>query len=172
MKAQNKRPLLITLAICLGFVLLEGAFAGGDVAEKYAAMRLPPYSPPLWAWLIIGGMYYVVCFIVLYRLLHLSGQGWLRSVALCLTVLMMSINAAWNVVFFHTMDFQLAFLTLIPYTLVALALLVTLMKLDRGAAWVFSPYVLYLVYANVWGYGVWQANSGVGAIVRSHVAGS
>ncbi len=162
MKAQNKRPLLITIVICLGFVLLEGSLAGGDVAEKYAVMRLPLYSPPLWVWLSIGAMYYVICFIVLYRLLRLSAKGWLRPVALCSVVLMMTINTAWNVLFFHTMDFQLAFFSMIPYNLVALALLVMLMKLDRGAAWAFFPYMLYLVYANVWGYGVWQINSGVG----------
>lgn len=27
----------------------------------------------------------------------------------------------------------------------------------------FFPYMLYLVYANAWGYGVWQASSGIGA---------
>ncbi len=46
---------------------------------------------------------------------------------------------------------------------VALALLITLARLDRFAAWSVVPYVQYLVYANVWGYGVWRANMGVAA---------
>ena len=75
---------------------------------------------------------------------------------------MMAINAAWNVVFFRTADFQLAFLTVIPYDLVAIALLITLIRVDQVAAWTFAPYMVYLAYANVWGYGVWQANRSVG----------
>ena len=59
-------------------------------------------------------------------------------------------------------NFRLAFFAGIPYDIVAVALFLTLLKLDRFAARSFTPYLLYLAYANAWGYGVWQANAVVG----------
>jgi tryptophan-rich sensory protein len=38
------------------------------------------------------------------------------------------------------------------------ALFILLLRLDRTAAWWLLPYVLYLVYANAWGYLLWKLN--------------
>ncbi len=161
-RRSPSRALLLALAACSGFALLEGALAGADVAEQYASMRLPAYSPPLWGWFVIGGVYYAICFVVLYRVLRIREGSKLKQAAVTLALLMMGINAAWSVVFFGEHDFRLAFFACIPYDIVAVALFLTLLKLDRFAARSFTPYLLYLVYANVWGYGVWQANAVVG----------
>ncbi len=161
--SQTRRAsFLWALAVCIGFALLEGVLAGADVADRYASMRLPAYSPPLWGWLVIGGIYYAICFVVLYRVLRVGERSRLRPTAVTLTLLMMGINAAWNVVFFGG-NLRMAFFAVIPYDIVAVGLLLALLKLDRIAAWSFTPYLLYLAYANLWGYGVWQANAGVGA---------
>ncbi len=57
-------PLVRAVGICLGFAVLEGVTVGTDASEIYTSMRLPPFSPPFWAWLIIGVGYYVVCVFV------------------------------------------------------------------------------------------------------------
>ena len=154
---STKAAIVRALAVCIGFAVLEGALAGADVAQQYAAMRLPAYSPPLWAWFLIGIGYYVVCFTVLFRLFRITKTGKHRSAAFTLTVLLMGLNALWNVAFFSG-NHQIAFFAIIPYDMAAFSLLITLSRLDRFAAWSFVPYVLYLVYANLWGYGVWRAN--------------
>ena len=64
--------------------------------------------------------------------------------------------------FFGENDFRLAFFAYIPYDIVAGGLFLALLKLDRFAARSFAPYLLYLAYADVWGYGVWQANAVMG----------
>ena len=46
----------------------------------------------------------------------------------------------------------------LPYDLVAIALLVALHGLDRLAAFALWPYVLYLFYANAFGFQVWKLN--------------
>ncbi len=110
---------------------------------------------PFRAWISIGAVYYAICFIVLTRLLLLS----LRS-AVAFTLLggVMILNAVWNVFFFRTCALRQAFYFGIGYSAVAIALLVLLFKCDLFAAWCFAPYVVYLLYANVWGYWVWKLN--------------
>jgi tryptophan-rich sensory protein len=143
---------------------LEGILAGRGVRARFAELRLPRYSPPLPVWFAIGGLFYAVCFTVLYRLFRLPASG-LRDVALGLIVGMMLVNAFWNFVFFRARKLFLSFFAFLPYGLMAVALFALTWKLDRVAAWSLLPYLVYLGYASAWGYALWSINrrEGVGA---------
>ena len=159
MAIETRRRLFLTFGLCLVFVILEALFAGGDISAKIDSVKMPAYSPPLWGWFVIGALYYVVCFTVIYRLLKLDIQSGLRTAGMVLIILVMFINAAWNILFFQTTDFQIIYLAFLPYNLIALALLIILTRLDRIAALSFAPYMIYLLYANIWAYGVWRLNA-------------
>ena len=84
---------LISIAVCAVAAALEGVCAGRNFKAFFATLRFPPYSAPLWAWSIIGGLYYVIFCFVIYRLLRLGGDSALRLAALALIVFMMLVNA-------------------------------------------------------------------------------
>lgn len=149
---------ILALAICVLAALLEGGLAGGGVRAYFATLRLPRYSPPLWAWVVIGALYYLTCFIVLYRLFGLESRGLLWGVAMGLALLMLVINAVWNLLFFRLKSLGASVLALVPYSLVVLALVLSLASLDPVAAWALAPYTVYLVYANAWVYNLWRTN--------------
>lgn len=151
------RPLVYALVICVISAVLEGILAGGGVRERFAALRLPRFSPPLPLWFVIGGVFYVVCFTVLYRLWSLPASG-VRNAALGLLVGMMAMNALWNYVFFRARSLRLSFFAFLPYGLVALALFALTLELDRIAAFSILSYIAYLGYATVWGYRLWRIN--------------
>ena len=70
----------------------------------------------------------------------------------------MFINALWNYFFFRACNLRYAYLIGLPYNALALALFILLLRLDRTAAWFLLPYMIYLFYANMWGYRVWKLN--------------
>ena len=67
-------------------------------------------------------------------------------------------NAFWNYFFFRTRNLLHAFLIGIPYSVLAVVLFGLLLKSDRTAAWVLFPYLVYLFYANYFGYRIWKLN--------------
>lgn len=150
-------PLLQSLGICAISAALEGILAGRGVRERFGELRLPRFSPPLPVWFAIGGLFYVVCFTVLYRLLRLPASG-LRNAALGLLVGMMLVNALWNYTFFRARNLLLSFVAFLPYGLMAITLFALSLKIDRGAALWLAPYLVYLVYATAWGYALWKGN--------------
>ncbi len=150
--------ILISLGICVTSAVLEGLFAGKNVKSFFAKLRFPSYSIPLWGWYIIGALYYVVCFFILYRIFTRSEASSTRYVALTLLLVMMSVNAFWNYVFFRAQNLFLSFVAFAFYPLIALALFISLLQFDRTAAWFLVPYLLYLIYAAYWGYGLWKLN--------------
>jgi len=152
------RYLLYSLGICAISVALEGLFAGGGIKQRLAELRVPKFVPPLWGWIVIGLFYYVICFVVLYRLFSLPAAQALRPWGLGVLGTIMFINALWNLFFFRTRNLFHAFLVGLPYAVLAIILFGVLLASDRVAAWFFFPYVLYLVYASRFGYLIWKLN--------------
>jgi tryptophan-rich sensory protein len=106
---------------------------------------------------VIGGLFYLVCFTVSYRLFRLPPSG-LRNAGIALLVCMMIMNGLWNYLFFRTRSLFLSFVAYLPYCLVAAALLVVTIRLDGVAGLTLLPYILYLGYAAAWGYALWRMN--------------
>ena len=161
------KPALTALALCALAAILEGVAAGPGVRGHLASLRAPRWALSFGAWLVVGGIYYVVCFAVLYRLLRLPPSP-LRTTALVMTSSLMAANAAFNFVFFRRRDLRASFLSYLPYSALALALFVVLLRADSVAAAVFGPYLVYFVYATAWGYRMWQLNRGTGPDDRSN----
>jgi benzodiazapine receptor len=138
--------------------MLESAFAGSGIQQRLAGLRLPRYAPPFWGWILIGALYYLICFLVLHRLFSQPTAVPGRKLALALTGGMMFINALWNYFFFRSRNLFHAWLIGLPYSLLAVILFTFLLGIDRLAAWYLSPYLFYLLYANAFGYHVWKLN--------------
>jgi translocator protein len=143
---------------CAFGAALEGFFAGSGIKQRLATLRLPSYAVPFGGWMVIGALYYLICFSVLYRLFLLpSSPG--RNAAFALIGAFMFINALWNYFFFRTRNLFHAYLLGLPYGVIAISLfLLLLLRLDRTAAWFLLPYLLYLFYGNFWGYRIWKLN--------------
>ena len=150
--------ILISLGICVASAILEGVLAGKNVKSFFAKLRVPSYSPPLWVWSIIGAIYYVICFFILYRIFRHSGDTSIKYVALSLVLVMMSVNAFWNYVFFRAQSLSLSFFAFAFYPFIAIALFICLIQFDKPAAWSLVPYFVYLIYAVRWGYALWKLN--------------
>jgi tryptophan-rich sensory protein len=152
------RPLAYSLGVCALSVALEGVFAGGSVKQRLAQIRVPRYAPPLWGWIVIGASYYLVCFVILYRLFSMPPTLPSRGYALTLLGSIMFVNALWNYFFFRTRNLFHAYVVGLLYSVLAVVLSGTLLRADPPAAWLFLPYLLYLFYANAFGYRVWRLN--------------
>ena len=152
------RALIYSLAACAVAVALEGVFAGGGIKLRLAEIRVPRYAPPLWGWVVIGAFYYLICFVVLYRLFSIAEPSPLRAWALALLSGMMFINALWNYFFFRSRNLFHAYVVGLPYSLIALVLFAVLLRVERAAALCLLPYLLYLFYAGLFGYRVWKLN--------------
>ncbi len=150
--------ILISLGACAGAAALEGVCAGRNVKSFFATLRFPPYSAPLWAWSIIGGLYYVIFCFVIYRLLRLDDDSALAAAALALVSFMMIVNALTNYVIFRARNLRLSFIIGNLFPVMDIALFICLIRLDRVAAWSLIPYLLYRIYALWWGYGLWKLN--------------
>jgi tryptophan-rich sensory protein len=150
--------ILISLGVCGIAAALEGACAGRNVKSYFARLKSPPYSPPLWVWYIIGGLYYGTFFVVVYRILTRGNNSSLANMTLALVLAMMLANALWNYLFFRAQKLFVSVLVTFLAPILDLLLLACLTQLDRVAAWALIPYLTYRVFSLWWAYGLWKIN--------------
>ncbi len=151
------QPWLVATVICGVFVALESVMAGRGVEAFMKTLRQPRWAAPLPVWILIGLAYYVVCVVVLTRLLS---HRITPSAPLALLLTAMTANAVWNYLFFRLRAFGRAVAYFIAYAGLIIALIFSLWRTDRLCAELFAGYSLYLFYALPWSVAVWRMNRG------------
>lgn len=154
---KKLKTILISIAICCLFIVMGGALMGDGSDYWLMTLNQPWYSPPLWGWYIIGGLYYLMCITLLYKTFTQPNSKDKKYV-LGLTVAMMAGNEFWNYLFFGLASTFAGFIGLLPYIVLVGSLFKLLLKYDRHSAWVLFPYLLWLGYDIVWAYDIWIMN--------------
>jgi benzodiazapine receptor len=152
-------PVALSLLVCLGAAALEGALAGAGVRRRFAELQLPSYSPPFALWIVIGVLYYALCFLLLWRLLS-SPQCTAPYIgAFVLLGLILLFNSGWSILFFRLRTLRGSFLAFLPYAVLVISLAAVLAHIYPLGAWLLVLYCAYLSYATWWGYRLWRLNA-------------
>ncbi|MGE5208749.1 MAG: tryptophan-rich sensory protein [Alphaproteobacteria bacterium] len=153
-----RNSVLVSLGVCGLAATAEGILSGKQPMQVLATFHLPRFTPPRWAWIVIGLLYYGICFTVLTRLLQMDDASSLQGSAIVLMIVLLGLNAVFNYLLFGLRNLLAALVVFIPYDLIAVALQVCLFRLDNATGYIFVSYIVYLVFASVWGYRLWRLN--------------
>ena len=134
-----------------GFVTRNGA-------EQYsAAITKPPLSPPPMVFPIVWGILFALMGIGAARI-YLSHASAARSRALAVFFLQLGFNFFWSIIFFNFQRFGFALLWLLVLWGLILWMIAAFAKVDRPAAWLQVPYLLWVSFAAYLNLGVWLLN--------------
>ena len=138
-------PLLVAVAVCVLFALLGTALVGESLGDWYGALDKPRFLIPLWAFGIVGAIYYVLFATVLYRILvHVDDRRG-RVTSLALTVTVLFLNELWNYGFFGLESTLVGFLGMAAFLVPVTALV--------------AFYWIWVLYDLAWTFALWRLNS-------------
>lgn len=141
---------LITLAAGGLGALLSGGF------EIYKLSVKPPLSPPATVFPIVWSLLYVLIGISAGRVA--ASRDLDRERALKLYIVQLAINVFWPIIFFGFESFKLACFWLVLLIFAALCTFSAFKKIDKTAAWLFLPYLAWLIFALYLNFGVVALN--------------
>ena len=147
----------------LGFLLTEavGALSGWlsrDGMKAYESnMVQPPLSPPAWLFPIVWTILYALMGIGAARVYSapISPE---RSKGMNLFVIQLVVNFFWSLIFFNAQAYGFALIWLLLLWTLVLWMIVEFSKVDRLAALIQIPYLLWLAFAAYLNWGVWNLN--------------
>jgi tryptophan-rich sensory protein len=150
-----------TYALWIGLSEAVGALSGflsRDGMKLFSQTVIqPPLSPPMWLFPVVWGILYALMGIGVARI-RLSPPSAPRNTGTNLFIAQLVVNFFWSLIFFNAQTFGFAFLWLLLLWALVLLMILTFHKVDKIAAWLQIPYLLWLTFAAYLNFGIWYLN--------------
>ena len=145
----------IALAEAVG--ALSGWLTRKGVKIYSATVEQPTLSLPSIVFPIVWGILFVLIGVGAARI-YLAAASNVRSRSLLLFLVQLAFNFFWSIIFFNLQAFGFAFLWLIVLWVLILLMILSFRKVDKPAAWLQIPYLLWMTFAAYLNFGVWMLN--------------
>jgi len=158
---RSRRSQVLGLLAWLAVVFAAaglGAIASIDASSFYGQLNRPSWSPPAALFGPVWSALYALMGIAVWLV-------WRRSEdtqrALRLFIGQLAANALWSWLFFAWHHGALAFIDALLLLVLIAATIVSFWRLNRVAAVLLVPYILWVGFASVLIWAVWHGNPGV-----------
>ena len=155
---QNKRK---TYAFWILFTEAVGFLSGWltrNATKLYGNTFIqPPLSPPAIVFPIVWTILYALMGIGAARV-YLADPSPARSRGLLLFLLQLFFNFFWSILFFNLQNFGLAFFWLLALWVLIIGMILAFRQVDKTAAYLQLPYLLWVTFAAYLNLGVWLLN--------------
>jgi benzodiazapine receptor len=152
------------LAIIISIIIaqLAGAigsiFTASNIETWYVFLEKPSFAPPSWlfapAWITLYTLMGIAAFLVWQKREMAKAKS-----ALYFYFTQLLLNAIWSIAFFGLQSPFLGFLVIIILWLLILITLVKFWKIRSLAGVLFIPYIIWVSFAAVLNFAVWQLNA-------------
>lgn len=157
MKNIDYKKLILYIVITIVIGNLPSIFIFNEISSVYDLINKPPLSPP--------GILFPIIWLILYILMGISyyivikkGEKYSGEVKL-IYFLQLIINALWTPIFFYFKQYFLAFTWILMIIVLVIFMITKFYKIDKKAAYLQLPYIVWLIYAAYLNFGVFVLNS-------------
>lgn len=154
-----KKPKLLFTSIIVSQLagLIGSAATTPAIPTWYAGLTKPFFNPPNWLFGPVWLTLYTLMGIALY--LVWSKKPTKKTIfAKNLFLLHLVVNALWSLVFFGLKKLGLAFAIIVVLWLMIATLIRLFCPIDGKTKWMLFPYLLWVTFASLLNYSIWQLN--------------
>lgn len=156
-KFKQWKPFLISAGIALSVGVLSGLLSMNSMEVYRQFITKPPLSPPGWLFPVVWTILYALMGISAARV-WLAEDSAARSKGLNLYVAQLIVNFFWSLIFFNAQAFGFAVIWLLLLWVLVLLMILQFYKVDKLAALLQIPYLIWLTFAAYLSIGVWYLN--------------
>ncbi|HET9679267.1 MAG TPA: TspO/MBR family protein [Gammaproteobacteria bacterium] len=135
-----------------------GSIASIQAATFYSQLTRPNWAPPPEVFGPVWTALYLLIGIAAWLVWRVGGFRH-ASIALCLFLVQLVVNALWSWLFFGWHQGALAFADIIMLWVLIVATLVAFWRIKPLAGAILIPYLLWVGFAAALNYAVWQLNT-------------
>ncbi|MBQ9980788.1 MAG: tryptophan-rich sensory protein [Oscillospiraceae bacterium] len=117
----------------------------------------PMLSPPPVVFPVVWGILFALMGVGVARI-YSAPASVARSRSLLLFLVQLIFNFFWSIIFFNFQAFGFALIWLIALWVLILLMILSFGKVDKIAAWIQVPYLLWVTFAAYLNFGVWILN--------------
>lgn len=150
--------IIIAVALPLLAGAIGSAFTFTGIDSWYQTIAKPSFNPPNWIFGPVWTTLYILMGLAFYLIWQAGLKDKFNKDSFILFLVHLAINSLWSIVFFGLQNPGLAFLVIIVLWFMILILIMRFYKIDKRAAWLLIPYILWVSFASVLNFSIWQLN--------------
>ena len=158
MHIKDVRKLLYALILPLSAGLLGSLATFSAISTWYKLLVKPPFNPPNWIFGPVWTLLYILMGIALYLVWEKGLKKKKVRTAFWLFIVHLFVNVGWSVVFFGLHSLFGGFVMIIVLELFIVALLWKFHEINKWAAYLLVPYILWVSFAGVLNTTIWLLN--------------
>lgn len=151
----------LKLTLCILLPLLIGGISGYASASGiniwYMGLNKPFFNPPNYLFGPVWSMLYILMGISFYRILQ-SQDSELKRKAILIFCIQLFLNFCWSFLFFRFQMLAISFIEIIIMWISIATMIYTFTKIDKTAAYLQIPYLLWVSFASVLNGAIWFLN--------------
>lgn len=149
---------LIPLIVGFSSSVITQLLSGVDTSAYYSQLIKPGFAPPSFIFPIVWTILYILMGISAYKILKKGYEIPKVKDAMFYYWLQLGLNFIWSILFFG-LDLRLtSLITLGIIIIVVVIMSIKFFKIDKKAAYLNIPYILWLLYAFALNYFIWMIN--------------
>ena len=152
---------IIQLLICTATPLVLGMLSGVGIVVSdrswYAQLQKPVFNPPNYLFGPVWTMLYVLMGISVYLILQ-SKDKKRKNWAISIFIFQFSLNLLWSPLFFYFQQIAWAMVDIILMWFGIFFMLIIFYKINKKAALLQIPYLLWVSFASALNFYIWQLN--------------
>lgn len=145
-------------ALVVTLVGASGSVVTTPDSQWFQSLTLPWYYPPTWAFGLVWTLLFVLIGIAAYLVYRQGSERRPVRIALGLFGLQLVVNVAWSPTFFQLQSPLLALGVIGLLWGLIVATLWAFSRVDRRAMALLIPYLIWVSFAAVLTYSIWQLN--------------
>lgn len=143
MKKAKPYIFSILLALTVGGL---SALATVNNMNIYDKINIPPLSPPGWLFPVVWSILYVLMGVS--AAILFTSDSAQKDDALFFYAISLVLNFSWSIFFFNMQSFIISFIILVALWLSILITIIKYYKINKTAAWLQLPYLLWVTFAG------------------------
>lgn len=157
MKKGNWKPYLLWIVLTEAVGGLSALLTRKGMEIYNETVIKPVLSPPMILFPIVWVILYALMGIAVART-QLKGKNALQERCLLIYIIQLAFNFCWSIFFFNLQAFGFAFLWLMVLWGLIIWMVLAFKKVDKAAAWLIIPYLLWVTFAAYLNAGTYLLN--------------
>lgn len=158
MKIKNPKLLVFTIGISQLAGIVGSVFTTSEIADWYVFLSKPAFNPPNWLFGPVWITLYTLMGISLYLVWFKGYKEANIKQAVNIFLVHLAVNSLWSIVFFGLHYLGWAFVIIITLWLMILYLIKLFWDINKTAAYLLIPYILWVSFASLLNYSIWMLN--------------
>lgn len=152
---QSWFSLALLIVVCFAAAGIGGAVTATSVADWYATLAKPSWTPPGWIFGPVWSFLYLSMAVAAWLVLR-QGKA---KLPMLLFAGQLTLNMAWSWLFFGLHSPGAAFLDIVLLLAAIVATTVVFWRRSQAAGILFLPYLVWVAFATVLNLAIWRLNA-------------